>query len=158
MHDFRSFNLHIVTVSVHHMLTNGITSQLYSPLFIFIHLPLIHFAPALFIDSFKKIATTYIFVHHIIMHHYAYVILSLTRLAYILSYDYLSYTNSLGLLLLFYYFLFFSDQGSKSETLDFTNRIGSTRTFFFFFYLYLYSAYAAHYVYCVLIPVMIYTD
>ena len=42
--DFLSFDLFIVSVSVQHMLTNGMTSHLYSQLLMFIHLPLIHFA------------------------------------------------------------------------------------------------------------------
>ena len=77
------------------------------------------------------------------MHYYAFVIVSLTWLAYFLSHDYLSYINSLGFLI---YFLFFSDEWPTVETLDFTIRIGSTQTFSYFD-LYLYSAYAAHYVY-----------
>ena len=60
---------------------------------------------------------------------YAFVIVSLTWLAYFLSHDYLSYINSLGL---FIYFLFLSDEGPMVETLDYTIRIGSTRTFLYF--------------------------
>ena len=74
------------------------------------------------------------------MHYYAFVIVSLTWLAYFLSHDYLSYINSLGFLI---YFLFLSDEGPTLETLDYTIRIGSTRTFLYFD-LYLYSTYAAH--------------
>ena len=43
---------------------------------------------------------------------------------------------------------FLSDERPTLETLYFTIRIGSTPTFSYF-HLYLYSAYAAHYVYCV---------
>ena len=49
---------------------------------------------------------------------------------------------------LFYGFL--SDEGPMLETLDHTIRIGSTPTFLYFD-LYLYSAYAAHYVYFILV-------
>ena len=69
------------------------------------------------------------------MHYYAFVIVSLTWLAYFLSHDYLSYD----------YFLFLSDGGPTLETLDFTIRIGSTTTFSYFD-LYVYFAYAGHYV------------
>ena len=42
--------------------------------------------------------------------------------------------------------MFFSDEGSTLETLDFTIRIGSTPTFFYVD-LYPNTAYAVHYVY-----------
>ena len=83
------------------------------------------------------------------MHYYAFVIVSLTWLAYFLSLDYLSYINSLTYFqqkINFIYFLFLSDEGPMLEALDYTIRIGSTPTFLYFD-LYLYSAYAAHYVY-----------
>ena len=69
-------------------LAKAVTSHLiFTPLFMFIHLPLIHFAPPLrlLIDLFL----------HLIMH---FVIVSLTWLAYFLSHDYLSCINSLGFL------------------------------------------------------------
>ena len=62
----------------------------------FIHLPLIHFAPLprLLID-FKN-SKWLIFASY-----YAFVIVSLTWLAYFLSRDYLSYINALGSLFIF---------------------------------------------------------
>ena len=73
--------------------------------------------------------------------YYAFVIVSLTWLAYFLPRDYLSYKFTR----FFIYFLFFSDEGPMLETLDHTIRIGST-PIFLYFDLYLHSAYAAHYV------------
>ena len=78
------------------------------------------------------------------MHYYAFVIVSLTRLAHFLSNDYLSYINSLVFFKI--YILFLSNEGPMLETLDYTIRIGSTSTFLYFD-LYLFSAYAAHYVF-----------
>ena len=77
------------------------------------------------------------------MHYYAFVIVSLTWLAYFRSHDDLSYINSIFFFKI--YFLFLSDEGPTLETLHYTIRIGSTPTFLYFD-LYLYSAYAAHYV------------
>ena len=101
-------------------------------MFMFIHLPLIHFAPPprLLIDL------------PILASYYAFVIVSLTWLAYFLSRDYLSYKFTRFSI----YFLFPSDEGPMLETLDYTFRIGSTPTFLYFD-LYLHSAYAAHHVY-----------
>ena len=76
--------------------------------------------------------------------YYAFVIVSLSWLAYFLSRDYLPYKFTR----FFIYFLFLSDEGLMLETLDHTIRIGSTPTFLYFD-LYLYSAYAAHYVYII---------
>ena len=59
--------------------------------------------------------------------YYAFVIVSLTWLADVLSHDYLSYINSLGF---FLYFLFLSDEGPMLETLEYTIRIGSRPTFY----------------------------
>ena len=67
--------------------------------------------------------------------YYAFVIVSVTWLAYFLSRDYLSYKFTQ----FFSYFLFLSDEGPMLETLDHTIRIGSTPTFLYFD-LYLYSA------------------
>ena len=47
------------------------------------------------------------------------------------------------------------DEGSMLETLDYTIRIGSTPTFLYFD-LYLYSAYAAHCIYLLLDPFLLY--
>ena len=52
--------------------------------------------------------------------YYAFVIVSLTWLADVLSHYYLSYINSLGFFLYFY----------MLETLEYTIRIGSTPTFY----------------------------
>ena len=60
--------------------------------------------------------------------YYAFVIVSLTWLAYFLSHDYLSYKFTC----FFIYFLFLSDEGPMLETLDHTIRIGSTPTFLYF--------------------------
>ena len=75
--------------------------------------------------------------------YYAFAIVSLTWLAYFLSRYYLSSINLIGSI----YFLFLSDKGPMLETLDYTICIDSTPTCLYFD-LYLYSAYAAHYVYC----------
>ena len=72
--------------------------------------------------------TTYLFLNPI-KHYYAFVIVSLTWLAYFQSHDYLSYINSLGF---FIYFPFLSDEEPTLETLDYTIRIGSTPTFLYF--------------------------
>ena len=66
---------------------------------------------------------------HLIMHYYAFVIVSLTLLAYFLSH--------VMCLFLLYNFLFLS--GPTLETLDFTIRISSTQAFLYFD-LYLYTA------------------
>ena len=84
---------------------------------------------------------TYLFLH-LIVHYYAFVIVSPIWLAYFLSHDYLSYINSFGFL---FTFCFSLTKGPMLEMLDFTIRISSTPTFSYFD-LYLYSAYAAHYV------------
>ena len=59
--------------------------------------------------------------------YYAFVIVSLSWLAYFLSRDYLSYINSFLSL-----FLFLSDEGPMLETLDYTIRIDNTPTFLYF--------------------------
>ena len=61
--------------------------------------------------------------------HYAFVIVSLTWLAYFLQRDYLSYKFTR----FFIYFLFPSDEGPMLDTLDHTIRIGSTPTFLYFY-------------------------
>ena len=60
------------------------------------------------------------------MHYHAFVIVSLTWLAYFPSHDYLSYINSLGFLFILF------DEAPMLETLDYTIRIGSTPTFLYF--------------------------
>ena len=70
----------------------------FTPLFMFVHLPLIHFAPLprLLIDFKNSKWLTYFCIY------YAFVIVSLTWLAYFLSHDYLSYKFTR----FFIYFLF----------------------------------------------------
>ena len=61
-------------------------------------------------------------------------------LAYFLSHDYFFY-------IIYFYFLFLSDERPTLETLNFTIRFGSTPTFFFSptnFDFYLYPYYAVH--------------
>ena len=60
--------------------------------------------------------------------YYAFVIVSLTWLAYFVSRDYLSYKFTR----FFIYFLFLPNEGPILETLDHTIRIGSTPTFLYF--------------------------
>ena len=43
--DFLLFDPFIVSVFVQHVWTKAVTSHLFTPLFMFIHLPLIHFVP-----------------------------------------------------------------------------------------------------------------
>ena len=124
------------------MRTKAVTSHLFTPLFMFIHLPLIHFAPPprLLIDFKNRLTYFDILLW--------FVIVSLTWLAYFLSHDYFSYKFTR----FFIYFLLRSDEGPMLETLDFTIRIGSTPTFSYFD-LYLNTAYAAHYVHiCICAP------
>ena len=91
----------------------------------FIHLPLIHFAPPprLLIDFKNGKWLTYFCI--LLCNN---VIVSLSWLAYFLSRDYLSnkFTR------FFIYFLFLSDEVPMLETLDHTIRIGSTPTFLYF--------------------------
>ena len=64
----------------------------------------------------------------ILASYYAFVIVSLTWLAYFLSRDYLSYKFTR----FFIYFLSLSDEGPMLETLDYTIRIGNIPTFLYF--------------------------
>ena len=118
----------------------------------FIHLPLIHFAPLprLLIDFKNSNWLTYFCILLCICYCFSHLIglLYVTWLSFLykftlsheykftLSHDYLSYIN----------FCFSLTKGPMLETLDYTIRIGSTLTFLYFD-LYLYSAYVAHYVY-----------
>ena len=61
--------------------------------------------------------------------------------------DYFFYINSI---VFFIYFMFFSDERLMLETLEFTFYIGSTRKFLYFD-LFVNTAYAAHYVYCIIV-------
>ena len=68
---------------------------------------------------------TYLFLH-LIMHYYAFVIVSLTWLAYFLSHDYFSYKFTR----FFIYFLFLSDEGPALETLDLLSVLAAHRPFY----------------------------
>ena len=59
--DFLLFDPFIVSVFVQHVRTKAVTSHLFTPLFMFIHLPLIHFAPPprLLIDFKNRFAIFY---------------------------------------------------------------------------------------------------
>ena len=139
----------IVSVFVQQGRTKAVTSHLFTPLFMFIHLPRLYSASHLRIVYWSQM--TYLFLHLIIVHHYAFVIVSLIWLAYFLSHDYFSYINSLGFLFIFGFSL--HDEGPTLETLDFTIRIGSTPTFLYFD-LYPNTAYAIDYVYFTAIRVL----
>ena len=69
--DFLLFEPFIISVFVQHGRTKALTSHLFTPLFIFIHLPLIHFAPPprILIDFKKsKLLTYFCILLCIIMH------------------------------------------------------------------------------------------
>ena len=103
----------------------------------FIHLPLIHFAPPprWLIDFKNSEWLTYFCILLCICYCFSHLIglLFVTWLS--LLYKFTRF---------FIYFLFLSDEGPMLETLDYTIRIRSTPTFLYFD-LYLYSAYAAHF-------------
>ena len=105
----------------------------------FIHLPLIYFAPPprLLIDFKNSKWLTYFCILLCICYCFSHLIglRSVTWLS--LFYKFTRF---------FIYFLFLSDEGPMLETLDYTIRIGSIPTFLYFD-LYLYSAYAGHFVY-----------
>ena len=77
--DFLLFDPFIVSVFVQHVRTKAVTSHLFTPLFMFIHLPLIHFEPPPRLLKSKWL-TYFIFAYY-----YAFVIVSLIWLAYFLS-------------------------------------------------------------------------
>ena len=109
-------------VSVQHVQTKVVTSHLFTPLFMFIHLPLIHFAPPprLLIDFKNSKWLTYFCILLCICYCFSHLIglLSVTWLS--LLYKFTQF---------FIYFLFLCDEG---PTLDYTIRIGSTPTFLYF--------------------------
>ena len=76
--DFLLFDPFIVSVFVQQGRTKAVTSHLFTPLFMSIHLPLIHFAapPRLLIDFKNSKRLTYF------AYYYAFVIVSLTWLAH----------------------------------------------------------------------------
>ena len=120
--------------------TKALTSHLFTPLFMFIHLPaLIYFAPPprLLIDFKNSKWLTYFCILLCISYCISHLIdlLSVTWLSLLYKFTRFSI-----------YFLFLSDEGPMLETLDYIIRIGSTPTFLYFD-LYLYSAYAVHFVY-----------
>ena len=97
----------------------------FTPLFMFIHLTLIHFAPPprLLIDLKNSKWLTYFCILLCICYCFSHLIglLSVTWLS--LLYKFTRF---------FIYFLFLSDEGPMLETLDYTIRIGSTPTFLYF--------------------------
>ena len=105
----------------------------------FIHLPLIHFAPPprLLIDIKNSKWLTYSCILLCICYCFSHLIGLLSVTWSSLLYKFTRFSI---------YFLFPSDKGPVLETLDYTFRIGSTPTFLYFD-LYLHSAYAAHHVY-----------
>ena len=68
----------------------------------------------------------YLFLH-LIMHYYAFVIVSLTWLAYFLSHDYLSYINSLGFLFIFCFSL---TKGQRSKRYTILSVLAVHRPFY----------------------------
>ena len=131
--------LFIVSVFVQQGWTKELKSHLFTPLFMFIHLPLIYFAPPprLLIDFKNSKWLTYFCILLCICYCFSHLIglRSVTWLS--LLYKFTRF---------FIYFLFLSDEGPMLETLDYAIRIGSIPTILYFD-LYLYSAYAAHFVY-----------
>ena len=133
--DFLLFDPFIASVFVQHVRTKAVTSHLFTPLFMFIPLPLSHYAPPprLLIDFenskwlpnfasyYALLCICYCFSHLI-------GLLSVTWLPLLYKFTWF-----------FIYFLFLSDEGPMLETLHFTIRIGSTPTFLYFD-LYLYSS------------------
>ena len=119
----------------------ALTSHLFTPLFMFIHLPLILFAPPphWLIDFKNSKWLTYFCILLCICYCFSHLIALLAVTWSSLLYKFTRFLID---------FLFLSDEGPMLETLDYTIRIGSTPTFLYFD-LYLYSAYgyAAHYVY-----------
>ena len=132
-------HLFIVSVFVQQGWTKALKSHLFTPLFMFIHLPLIYFAPPprLLIDFKNSKWLTYFCILLCICYCFSHLIglRSVTWLS--LLYKFTRF---------FIYFLFLSDEGPMLETLDYTIRIGSIPTFSYFD-LYLYSAHAAYFVY-----------
>ena len=121
--------------------TKALTSHLFTPLFMFIHLPLIYFPPPprLLIDFKNSKWLTYFCISLCICYCFSHLIglRSITWLSLLYKFTRFSI-----------YFLFLSDEGPMLETLDYTILIGSTPSFLYFD-LYLYSAYAAHFVYSI---------
>ena len=132
-------HLFIVSVFVQQAWTKALKSHLFTPLFMFIHLPLIYFAPPprLLIDFKNSKWLTYFCILLCICYCFSHLIGLRSVTWLFLLYKFTRF---------FIYFLFLSDEGPMLETLDYTIRIGSIPTFLYFD-LYLYSAYAAHFVY-----------
>ena len=144
-------------VFVQHVRTKAATSHLFTPLFMFIHLPLIHFAPLprLLIDFKNSKRLTYFSILLCIIMHLL-LFLSPAWLAYFLSQDYFSYINSLSVFfsVSVFCFLFLSDEGPTLETLDLRlSAVSAVKPTVLYFYLYLYisAAYEAHYVYTIVL-------
>ena len=132
--DFLLFDPFVVSVFVQHVRTKAATSHLFTPLLMFIHLPLIHYAPPprLLIDFENSKWLTFASYYTLLCICYCFShligLLSVTWLPLLYKFTWF-----------FIYFLFLSDEGQMLETLDFTIRIGSTPTFLYFD-LYLYSS------------------
>ena len=118
-------HLFIVSVFVQQGWTKALKSHLFTPLFMFIHLPLIYFAPPprLLIDFKNSKWLTYFCILLCICYCFSHLIglHSVTWLS--LLYKFTRF---------FIYFLFLSDEGPMLETLDYTIRIGSIPTFLYF--------------------------
>ena len=127
------------------MSSNGgrkaLTSYLFTPLFMFMHLRLIHFAPppSLLIDFKISKWLDYFCILLCICYCFSHLIALLAVTWLSLLYKFTRFLID---------FLFLSDEGPMLETLDYAIRIGSTPSFLYFdVYLYSAYAYAAHYVY-----------
>ena len=99
-----------------------LTSHLFTPLFMFIHLPLIYFAPppCLPIDFKNSKWLTYFYLFCYCFSH----LIGLRSVTWLsLLYKFTRFSI---------YFLFLFDEGPMLETLDYTIRIGSTPTFLYF--------------------------
>ena len=112
------------------MRTKAATSHLLTPLSVFIHHLLIHFAhpPRLLIDFQNSKWLTHFCILCIIMH---LLIISLIWFAYFLSQYYFFHINQS--LVFVIYFMFLSDEEPTFKTLDFAFYIG-----FLYFYLFIF--------------------
>ena len=126
---FILFDLFIVSVFVQHVRTKAVTSHFFTSLFVFINLPLIHFAPRLLIDFKNRKWLTYFCILLCIFFCFSHLI-ALFSVAWIfLLYKFTRFLEN--------YFMFLSDEWPTLETLYFIICIGSTPTLLYFdFFLY----------------------
>ena len=119
-------HLFIVSVFVQQAWTKALKSHLFTPLFMFIHLPLIYFAPPprLLIDFKNSKWLTYFCILLCICYCFSHLIGLRSVTWLFLLYKFTRF---------FIYFLFLSDEGPMLETLDYTIRIGSIPTFLYFY-------------------------